>query len=806
MKYETNIFRIENLKDLSAKYRLVKIVGLNPDDTDYDTNVQYIIETLSYKLKHPVTIINRKESPFLVIKDDAKTLEALPADGMQVRHAETAIFEDTGESMFIDFESQDPAIKQIIIRFLQFDLYGEISKAGGLWLPGSGEAFFSKERFGGSHVVDIFNGFTPRIVELPDGGFGICIDITRKYVAKSPLHFNISKAEFEALKRDRCRFVYHYGRTWYEIAPDEISQLNIAQYKFQRDGKRISLLEDIRLLYNGTLPPDLAKIPDTASVLVYRNNAKEAKGAVAAMCYRTYDTEDPQVAKLHRQSIINPFERRKLVRTVVSKFFSNLKYGSKDLRISSEPWTISLDIFEVPDLLFKNDIVLSTRGTRGSNMTTIDTLGYNRKQLLLNKHVGFYTNAPFDAQFMLIPESIFNTYGNQKHFVKDLAEYVNRMHPTEKGWLPKIIPYDDRNKRTALDIGLEILDKLKEDVSARGGYAVVVLPSRLERQKKMHDEAAGLVVSQCLSEYQINASIMHTEILENCFEYKEENGKVQYSIKADSSSRFEKLYRRYLAGVAINQVLLNNERWPFILSTPLHADLVIGIDVKEHVAGFTFIDKQSKNILPHYDISKNKERLSTDQVTKVLVEKLRILISNIASDIKRITFHRDGRLYRTEILGIENAIKLLVDEGLLPDDVSYNLIEIPKNSVIPFRMIEVTRQYDIFNQINDNGAVLNPRNGAWTQVNAKEAFIITTGREFARQGTSHPLFVRYVRGDMSFKDVLEDIYFLSHLAFTKPDDCSRNPLTIKITDRRINLLGSEYDAERMELLKTINLN
>jgi hypothetical protein len=524
------------------------------------------------------------------------------------------------------------------------------------------------------------------------------------------------------------------------------------------------------------------------------------------MCYRTFDTEDPQVAKLHRQSLIDPFERRKLIVTVANKFFGKLKYGSKDLKVSSEPLEIDIDVFEAPDLLFNNDIVLSTRGTRGSNITTIDELGYNRKQLLLNKHVGFYTNAPFDLQFMLIPESIFNTYGNQRHFVKDLAEYVNRMHPTERGWVPKIIPYDDRNKRTALDIGLEILDKLKADTAARGGYAVVVLPSRLERQKKMHDEAAGLVVSQCLSEFQINASIMHTEILDNCFEHKEENGHVQYSIKRDNKNRYEKLYRRYLAGVAINQVLLNNERWPFILSTPMHSDLVIGIDVKEHVAGFTFIDKQSRNILPHYDISKNKERLSTDQVTKILIEKLRLLISLNDSAIQSITFHRDGRLFQTEILGIENALKILIDEGILSKAITFNLIEIPKNSVIPFRMFEITKQYDILNQIDDNGAVRNPKNGALMKLNSREAFIITTGREFARQGTSHPLFVRYVKGDMSFKDVMEDVYFLSHLAFTKPDDCSRNPLTIKITDRRINLIGSEYDAERMELLKTINLN
>jgi hypothetical protein len=57
---------------------------------------------------------------------------------------------------------------------------------------------------------------------------------------------------------------------------------------------------------------------------------------------------------------------------------------------------------------------------------------------------------------------------------------------------------------------------------------------------------------------------------------------------------------------------------------------------------------------------------------------------------------------------------------------------------------------------------------------------------------------------MSFEEILEDLYYLSTLAYTKPDDCSRLPLTMRLTDRKINNLGSEFDFESLEILRSEN--
>lgn len=50
---------------------------------------------------------------------------------------------------------------------------------------------------------------------------------------------------------------------------------------------------------------------------------------------------------------------------------------------------------------------------------------------------------------------------------------------------------------------------------------------------------------------------------------------------------------------------------------------------------------------------------------------------------------------------------------------------------------------------------------------------------------------------MSFEDCLEDIFYLTALAWTKPDDCSRYPITTKINDRRLGEDASEYDEDAL---------
>lgn len=802
MKYEINIFKIDNLDKLTANYILFEIVGLSDSDEDYDNNIQYIVKKLSYSLKHPVTTLTKDEKLFLVVRNEHAIVSKVPSEYL-VKREEVVYLKKIDEQFRLDFVNYTESTKGIILRFLQFDIQTELNKNNSLWQPGSGDAFFSQNALENQGNVSIYNGFFVRAVEIPGGGgFGIAIDVTKKYIATNPLNVRLTRAEFRSQSINKSHLMYQYGNKRYEIRAEQFSDLNASQYKFARpnDNELVTLLKDTQDKFTGAMPPTVANLPDDASVLIYRTNDDEERRVIAGLCYKVYDTEDPEVMKLHKRSIIVPFYRRKLVRTVSFKYLQSLMYGNIKLNVSSKPIIVDAKKFMPPDILFGNDVSLSVLETRGAISTTIEQLGRKRKNLLTDRNVGFYTTAAFEKQYFVIPQTVFNMYGNEKYFLNHLIEQVNKMHSTETGWNPRIITYDNRNKKNAVEIGFEILQKIKEEVgNTIGGYALVMLPSNIERIKRQHDDLAALVVSECLGEHKITASIMHSDTLDECYMHKSSNGQSTYFIKRELQGK----YTGYVNGVAINQVLLNNERWPYVLNTPLYADLTIGIDVKKQIAGFTFVDKYSKNILTKFDKStSSKERLSASQMVKMLVKHVELLSSHVNYAINNIVVHRDGKLFRTEREGILKAIEVLKSKNILPQSCNVNIIEMPKHSIIPFRLFEITAQYDIYRERNDNNFVLNPEIGSYVIMNSKEAFLCTTGREFNHGGSSNPLYVKYSSGIMPFDSILKDLYYLSCLAYTKPDDCSRYPITIKITDRRINTLGSNFDLEQLEILKS----
>lgn len=807
-RYETNIFKIENCSQLSADYFLYEIIGLkeskaNDDaDDDFDINIQYIIKSLAYTLRHPVTVVTQENKPYLVIRADEEIVNRVPVE-YSVKHGDVVYFKKNDNPIKLDFTNYNEQTKKIILRFLQFDSQSELTKNQGLWQPGSGDGFFNVVAYEQTNPVGIYTGFYSRVIELPTKGFGFELDITKKYISLHSLNPRISRNEFKSNRVNKSHYVYQYGTTRYEIIPSELSDLTVSTYKFTRssDGKVVTLLQDIQEKFGPSMPPEVANLPDDASVLLYRTNDGQERAAIAALCYKVYDTEDPIVQKIHHKSIIKPFPRRRLIRIIHNNFFGRLMYGKIKLQVSKEPLLVEKMKFQAPDLLFGNDVSLSVRKSENSLHTFLEDLGKRRKALLFDESAGFYTNAVFETQYFLVPQTIYNMFGNEKHFLGHLRTQVNKTHPTDDGWNPIVITYDNRNKRTSVAIGFEILQKMEEKIKkGSGGYALIMLPSGVEKSQRQHDDLAALVVSECLEEYSITASIMHSEFLEKCFLYSEANGQKGYVIKRESKGKYD----GYVKGVAINQVLLNNERWPYVLNTPLNADLTIGIDVKKHIAGFTFIDKYSKNILTKFDKSKNKERLSEGQIIKMLVKYIAVQKSNSTSALRKIVIHRDGKLFLVERNGIFKAVELLKEKGILPDDVSVNIVEIPKHSILQLRLFEVLKQYDILNTQQDNDSVLNPEIGSWVKINEREACLCTTGREFVHNGSSNPLYIKFPYGNMGIEQILEDVYYLSCLAYTKPDDCSRYPLTIKITDRRINILGSDFDMEALDVLKTIH--
>ena len=97
-------------------------------------------------------------------------------------------------------------------------------------------------------------------------------------------------------------------------------------------------------------------------------------------------------------------------------------------------------------------------------------------------------------------------------------------------------------------------------------------------------------------------------------------GRPRYQVRSAQRGRMF----GYLRNVALNKVLLTNERWPFVLATPLHADLVVGIDVKHNTAGFTVVGKNGGQVRTLCRRSRQREMLLADQVATYMLELIRL--------------------------------------------------------------------------------------------------------------------------------------------------------------------------------------
>ena len=78
-----------------------------------------------------------------------------------------------------------------------------------------------------------------------------------------------------------------------------------------------------------------------------------------------------------------------------------------------------------------------------------------------------------------------------------------------------------------------------------------------------------------------------------------------------------------------------------------------------------------------------------------------------------------------------------------------------------------------------------------------EAFVCTTGWPFQRPGTPNPLQLHRVHGGLSIEQCAQDVFALSNLTWTRPEDCSRYPVTLRLADRFLADEASAYDEDAL---------
>lgn len=780
---ETNIFRITNVASLTTRYRLCRLTGLTPEQNEYFQNRQNLIKGLSYRMQRPVTIIERDKQPLLVIPDDA------PVPPSEYALVRTMVRIQPLQDVFtLDYAQRSPENDAICLRFLRFLLQTPLKRNPQLWQPNSGRPFFEKKPLRNVDGIDHFGGFGARPLILPDGTIGLCVEPVVRYVRQQPLPAKPSRDDFAQKWKNR-NFIYHYGDDWYEIRITGLATDPVGKCSFVDPDtkKRYTLWDVLRKRTDKPLAPEIANLSSDAAVAIYQNNTGHDRNAPTPLCYQVCGTHEIETRQ-HSQSLPSPEMRRAQTMEYAAKYLQALQFGEIVLQLDAKPVTVPQQIFAVPDLSFGKSKMLSVTGKAGMIPVSLETLGKKRLELLKDRTVGFYTTDPLLRQYFVLPQSVLDTFGPK--FLAELKQEVDELFPYGS-YEPIVIPYDDSGRRSIQGQGRAILQVLK-DKKAMPGHAVVMLHSQASPRLRFRheDELEAMVLRELKEQLQIYASVIHSAVGRRSYrEHTRADGGREYIRDRQNTGRLA----GYLRNVALTHVLLNNERWPFVLAMPLKADITIGIDVKANTCGLLAVGDNGSNIFSRFQTSKSKEKLTRKQMRQYLAQILQEEASlRPGQSIRSVVLHRDGRVWPSECHGAREAIERLKHEGILAQDTTLTIVEISKTS--PARL----RLFDTHLDANNKTIVKNPQVGTYYRISDTEAYLCTTGRAFPRPGTVNPLHIRLVEGEFPFLDCLEDLYALTTLAWTKPDDCSRYPITHRLNDRRLRAEAGQYDEGELD--------
>lgn len=775
MSSEVNIFPITNLKDLHTRYNLFLIRGLDDAPTEYYQNIQHIISKLSYSLRSPVTVIHQDGKPYLVLEETKVPPKSLQVTRTIVR------FEKHSETLTLDYTLRSHENDAICMRFLDFAIQGYLFGKTELWQPQAGRPFYEKTGEEISQGIIQHIGYSIRSTLTPDGLLGFCVDVTSKLTSKLPLSAHLTPDEFSEWQNRT--FVYHYGHSWYEVQLNTLSSFHASEYFIPDSGK--SILQWSVDACKKPIPQELANVPHDAAVGIYLDNRGESRGALIPLCYPLYRTHDSVGRQNHNKSILPPQTRRKKIRDFLYRYLTHVPFGGDGkIRIEFNSSTIPTRIFAVPDLKFGHNQILSTSSTPNARHTSLDSLGQTRLSLLQDNKVGFYSTSPLGRHYLILPQTVYDSFGEQ--FKSDLTKTVNNLY--SQPYAPIVVTYDDRVPKTYPKQGNAILTAVKEKCELPG-YAVVMIHHTTDQKSADEDELAAMVMRELRKEaIDIKATVIHSATGQECYELVQSSDTPFYRVHSKKRGKLN----GYLRMVAINKILLNNEIWPFLLETRLHADLTIGLDVKHNTAGLVVVGKNGGEINTLFKTSRQKEKLLKDQIKAYLVDIIRTEVNTRSDPISRIVLQRDGRVFDTEIEGANEAVKYLVAEGVLADDADITIIEIPKSSPVRLRIFDITDQ-DRRNQAD------NPQVGTYCTIGVTEGYVCATGRAFPKPGTVRPLHVKLIQGKLSIEECLEDVFFLTCLAWTRPDDATRYPITIKLNDRYLGEEASDYDANILDI-------
>ncbi|RAZ72992.1 hypothetical protein [Mesorhizobium atlanticum] len=773
---ETNLYRLGGLETVVARYRLFEIMGNDVPGSLYYAGVTRLQRTLTRQYQRPFAILQRGDTMNLAVPEDV-------ADNIALHHnlvRWVASLEPVGDTVEIDCSADGDALDPIRLRFLNFIVQTPLYKNNGLWRPRSGDAFYHRDPASSRDGVEIFEGVSLRVVPYPRGGFGILLEAKTKLISARPIGAGADQNTIRGMKGSSC--LYRMGDQWFEIKISGAGR-SVSDPILFENGKAISLKEYLHKNAQRPIPKILVDLKGDGAVVNYRGSeTAQVKAAPAELCFPVLDTHSKRGAYLQRQTIQSPGARRSKVFQFKRSFLDNIIFGNARITVADHAAELTARPFALPDILFGGGRRLYGTNPNGGRVDVRD-YAKSRRRLLEQKGAGFYEASPLEPQVLIMPQSVMNAWGPA--FVEDLQDEVARLYPGG-GYRPKVLSFNDLSAPVNSANQAKAILELAQTGKLTPGDCAIMLHASNGRAR-MQDKLPALLMNKLRTDYGINAAVFHATTPDMAYQRVGSGADAKYVRKPDPAGRFA----GYLTGAALNKILIPNAKWPFVLAAGLAADVVIGIDVKHQTAGIVLVADGGRIIRHKLKTSSKHEKLSAGIVESLLTDMLRSEAQYLPRLAKRIVVHRDGRVFPSEIAGLQSACRALAQDGHICEDFELSVFEIGKTSPAPLRLFKVhkwpAQKPDIF----------NPGMGEWMVLSEGEGHVCTTGWPLLPGGTARPLHVTRAAGTLSMEDALHDIFRLSCLTWTRPESCSRLPVSLKLCDTFLKDEGAEHDEDDM---------
>lgn len=776
-----NLYKITNLSDLDFSYKLVEfdLPSVDGKDELYNKQLQKIAQKVSSATGGPAAILKRGGKMYIAIPAD-RTLREMKVDVMPF---------NVSVKMLADvYHIQSSSITadniDVVQKFLEFEIRRQLTNNNQLWKLNTSQFFLKKPVYSNEESnIEIYGGFTHKLVRLADGNFYICLDLTSKYIDKYYLSHYVNEANANTVGarfRGR-RFLYLNGDDWYTTEVVGFGK-KIKEHEFSFDGKTHNVFDYISNKTNNHQfnAVSLMKPTDVTMLYKYPGRSMEPHNGASSLAKMLYSTNDNEVKALHRYSIKDPSRRFDAIGKNISRYFQDITFNRKPLNISASPVVEQVRNFPMPELKYNNDRILKVGHYSTGASAPLREFGSERKQYIIEN--GVLNKSSFDEQFLIVPD-----YLNKElveAFKKNAEWQIKKLAPTFVSF--KVIRYKVRENQAAT-YQIQEIEKVLQQQNALSGFALFILPDvsfdSRRHIKNFHDCLKskfypGLKV-QCVSASKIKSFFMPFT----------SNGSrvMEYKVPEDKKPRF----RSYLFNLVMEHLIVNR-KWAFALSKNLHYDIYIGVDVHERYAGFTFFFKNGEHIFffPEQVAKKNKsqraEKLKAGLLYKMIYEKLKLFIPKYAANPNGIVIVRDGRSFGEEEKALSSVIESLASDGIVNKaTLKSGVIDLHKQSAVPLRVASQTNSYNNLE---------NPIAGAYKLFDTKEGFIYNTGFPFPIPGTAKPLHLSLKAGDVEFLKVMEDVFCQSMMAFSAPDRSNSLPVTIKLIDTLLEPLAATVEV------------